>query len=70
MGLKTYNPTSPGRRQLITTDRSELWNGAPVKDSEMKAMKGTLTERNVWDIVNFLRTLAPKPGTAKPAVKS
>ncbi|WP_395814106.1 50S ribosomal protein L2 [Devosia sp.] len=31
MGLKTYNPTSPGRRQLITTDRSELWNGAPVK---------------------------------------
>ena len=31
MGLITYNPTSPGRRQLITTDRSELWNGAPVK---------------------------------------
>jgi large subunit ribosomal protein L2 len=31
MALKTYNPTSPGRRQLITTDRSELWNGAPVK---------------------------------------
>ncbi len=31
MGLKTYNPTSPGRRQLITTDRSELWGGAPVK---------------------------------------
>ncbi|MDP1732157.1 MAG: 50S ribosomal protein L2 [Devosia sp.] len=31
MGLKTYNPTSPGRRQLVTTDRSELWNGAPVK---------------------------------------
>src|SRR6185437_6443424 len=31
MGLKTYNPTSPGRRQLITTDRSELWKGTPVK---------------------------------------
>ncbi|HEY4200001.1 MAG TPA: 50S ribosomal protein L2 [Devosiaceae bacterium] len=31
MALKTYNPTSEGRRQLITTDRSELWNGAPVK---------------------------------------
>jgi large subunit ribosomal protein L2 len=31
MGLKTYNPTSPGRRQLITTDRSELWGGKPVK---------------------------------------
>jgi len=31
MALKQYNPTSPGRRQLITTDRSELWGGAPVK---------------------------------------
>jgi large subunit ribosomal protein L2 len=31
MALKSYNPTSPGRRQLVTTDRSDLWNGAPVK---------------------------------------
>jgi large subunit ribosomal protein L2 len=31
MALKTYNPTSEGRRQLITTDRSELWKGKPVK---------------------------------------
>lgn len=31
MALKTYNPTSPGRRQLITVDRSELWKGAPEK---------------------------------------
>ena len=31
MGLITYNPTSPGRRGLITTDRSELGKGAPVK---------------------------------------
>src|SRR5690606_36755599 len=31
MCLKTYNPTSPGRRPLSTTDRSELWKGAPVK---------------------------------------
>ena len=31
MGLITYNPTSPGRRQLVTTDRSELWKGEPVK---------------------------------------
>jgi large subunit ribosomal protein L2 len=31
MDLKTYNPTSEGRRQLITTDRSELWKGKPVK---------------------------------------
>jgi len=31
MALKQYNPTSPGRRQLVTTDRSDLWKGAPVK---------------------------------------
>jgi large subunit ribosomal protein L2 len=31
MGLVTYNPTSPGRRFLITTDRSDLWKGKPVK---------------------------------------
>jgi large subunit ribosomal protein L2 len=31
MALKTYNPTSAGRRGLITVDRSELWNGKPVK---------------------------------------
>ena len=48
-----------------------IWNGAPAKDSEMKPMKGTLTERNVWDIVNFIRTMGPKPGAgAKPPAKS
>src|SRR5687768_9035631 len=48
-----------------------IWNGAPAKDSEMKPMKGTLTERNVWDIVNFIRTLGPKPGAVtKPPAKS
>jgi large subunit ribosomal protein L2 len=31
MALKTYNPTSEGRRQLVTTDRSDLWKGKPVK---------------------------------------
>jgi large subunit ribosomal protein L2 len=31
MALKTYNPTSPGRRQLVTVSRAELWGGAPVK---------------------------------------
>jgi mono/diheme cytochrome c family protein len=46
-----------------------IWNGAPAQKSEMKPMKGTLTERNVWDIVNFLRTMGAKPG-AKPPAKS
>jgi large subunit ribosomal protein L2 len=31
MALRTYNPTSPGRRHLIQVDRSTLWKGAPVK---------------------------------------
>lgn len=31
MALKTFNPTSPGRRQLVLVDRSELYKGRPVK---------------------------------------
>ena len=31
MALKTFNPTSPGRRQLVIVDRSELYKGKPVK---------------------------------------
>ncbi|MCX7345574.1 MAG: 50S ribosomal protein L2, partial [Alphaproteobacteria bacterium] len=31
MALKTFNPTSAGRRHLIHVDRSHLWKGKPVK---------------------------------------
>jgi large subunit ribosomal protein L2 len=31
MALKTFNPTSPARRQLVIVDRSELHKGKPVK---------------------------------------
>jgi len=31
MALKTYNPTSPGRRHLIQVDKSTLWKGKPLK---------------------------------------
>ncbi len=31
MALKKYNPITPGLRQLIQVDRSELWKGKPVK---------------------------------------
>jgi|TARA_R110002020_G_scaffold309301_1_gene524870 large subunit ribosomal protein L2 len=31
MALKTFNPTSPGRRQLVLVDRSDLHKGKPVK---------------------------------------
>ncbi len=31
MALKTYNPTTPGQRQLVIVDRANLWKGDPVK---------------------------------------
>ena len=31
MALKQYNPTSPGRRQLVLVDKSELHKGGPIK---------------------------------------
>src|SRR5437762_11859634 len=31
MTLKTYNPTTPGQRQLVMVDRSALYKGKPVK---------------------------------------
>jgi len=31
MALKTYKPTTPGRRSLVLVDRAELWKGGPVK---------------------------------------
>jgi len=31
MALKTFKPTTPGQRQLVIVDRSELYKGKPVK---------------------------------------
>jgi len=31
MALKNYNPTTPGRRGLVSIDRGDLWKGDPVK---------------------------------------
>jgi large subunit ribosomal protein L2 len=41
MALKSYKPTTPGQRQLVLVDRSELWKGKPVKAlTEGKREKG------------------------------
>jgi large subunit ribosomal protein L2 len=41
MALKTYNPITPGLRQLILVDRGELYKGKPVKAlTEGKPEKG------------------------------
>jgi large subunit ribosomal protein L2 len=31
MALKKYSPVTPGLRQVVQTDRKELWSGKPVK---------------------------------------
>src|ERR1700733_13293125 len=31
MALKKYSPVTPGLRQVVQIDRSELWKGKPVK---------------------------------------
>ena len=41
MALKTYKPITPGLRQLVIVDRSELHKGKPVKSlTEGKSQKG------------------------------
>ncbi|WP_421723964.1 50S ribosomal protein L2 [Bauldia sp.] len=41
MALKTFKPTTPGQRQLVLVDRSNLYKGKPVKGLvEGKSSKG------------------------------
>ena len=41
MALKTFKPVTPGLRQLVIVDRSELWKGKPVKTlTEGKSSSG------------------------------
>ena len=42
-----------------------IMNGAPAPMTEMKGMKGTLQDRDAWNIVNFIRSLGPKPAATK-----
>ena len=55
MALKTFNPTSPGRRQLVMVDRATLYKGKPVK---------TLTEglSKTGGRNNMGRTTSPNRG--------
>ena len=54
MALKTYNPTSPARRQLVTVDRKDLYKGRPEKGltegltkSGGRNNKGRITARRI-----------------------
>ncbi|MEO5806622.1 50S ribosomal protein L2 [Devosia sp.] len=79
MALKQYNPTSEGRRHLITTDRSELWGGKPVKGlteglskSGGRNNRGRITafhrgggHKRTYRLVDFKRTKFDSVGTVE-----
>ncbi len=79
MALKQFNPTSPGRRQLVLVDRSELYKGKPVKKltegltrSGGRNNRGRITNRNtgggakrVYRKVDFKRRKFDIPGTVE-----
>jgi mono/diheme cytochrome c family protein len=40
-----------------------IWNGAPAAKTEMKGVKGALAERDVWNVINYIRSIGPKAAT-------
>jgi large subunit ribosomal protein L2 len=79
MALKTYNPTSAGRRELILVDRGQLWRGAPLKqltegrtEKAGRNNKGRITARRrggghkrAYRLVDFKRRKTDIPATVE-----
>jgi len=79
MALKTFNPITPGQRQLVLVDRTGLYKGAPLKIlTEGKSEKGgrnntgriTMRRRGgghktTYRIVDFKRRKADMPATVE-----
>ena len=79
MALKQFNPTSPGRRQLVLIDRSELHKGKPVKKltegltkSGGRNNRGRITNKNIgggakrtYRKVDFKRRKFDMPATVE-----
>ena len=79
MALKTYNPTTPGQRQLVMVDRSALYKGKPVKRlTEGKQSSGGRNNtgrmvvrfrggghKKAYRIVDFKRTKVDVPATVE-----
>src|SRR6202051_3847497 len=79
MALKTYNPTTPGQRQLVMVDRSALYKGKPVKAlTEGKRAAGGRNNtgrivvrfrggghKKAYRIVDFKRTKLDMPATVE-----
>jgi mono/diheme cytochrome c family protein len=40
-----------------------IWNGLPM--TEMKGVKEAMQERDVWNVVNYIRSVRPKPAATK-----
>jgi large subunit ribosomal protein L2 len=79
MALKTYNPITPGLRQLVLVDRSQLWKGKPVKaltegraESAGRNAHGHITTRRRggghkrnYRIIDFKRRKFDTPATVE-----
>jgi len=79
MALKTHKPVTPGRRELVLVDRSQLWKGGPVKALTKGLTKkggrnnhGHITARRIggghkrrYRIVDFKRTKFDVPATVE-----
>ena len=79
MPLKSYKPTSPGQRDLVLVDRSELWKGRPEKSLSVGLSKkggrnntGRITMRRkgggakrLYRIVDFKRNKTDIPGVVE-----
>ena len=79
MALKTFNPTSAGRRHLIQVDRSHLFKGKPVKSlvegqnkSGGRGNTGRITSRRIggghktaYRLIDFKRTKHDMPAVVE-----
>src|SRR5215217_3157597 len=64
MALKTYNPTTPGQRQLVMVDRSALYKGKPVKAlTEGKISNGG--RKKAYRMVDFKRNKVDVPAVVE-----
>src|SRR5215469_6821113 len=79
MALRTFNPITPGLRQLVLVDRSQLWKGKPVKaltegrsESAGRNAHGHITSRfrggghkRSYRLIDFRRRKFDMPATVE-----
>lgn len=79
MGLKKFSPVTPSLRQVVQTDRKELWKGKPVKvlteglnKSGGRNNKGRITTRHIgggharrYRLVDFKRRKYDMPAVVE-----